>query len=286
MRLARGLWVACAIAVIGGCTTRSDPADGGSGIDAPHDAGVATIDAGRETCTSDSECDDGFACTIDTCVVGNVCDHVALDSACAAEERCVVGRGCVSSIPTECELDADCDDGAICNGTERCLGPAGERTCVAGSAFDCDDGNTCTTDACDDAIEGCRYTAAPGCDAGTSTLDGGTPCEAFATADYVGSYTFRPSAAAACTGVSFNVSEITVSVSGDVLTVRADRFTLTQSPAPTDGTFDARFSDGCATVRLEGAFTCADRWTGTWTASFGGACSCSPQNLSVRGSRR
>jgi|GEM_PF-3186339 len=62
------------------------------------------------TCTADSQCDDGLACTVDTCVNGQ-CAHDA--SAC----------GCVS--------DLECDDGDFCNGLESCVSNA----CVPGTSW-------------------------------------------------------------------------------------------------------------------------------------------------------
>jgi hypothetical protein len=137
-------------------------------------------------------------------------------------------------------------------------------------------------------VNGCSYAVAPGCDAGGTTFDAGIPCLDFEESDYPGTYTFRPAAASACVGsATYTITEVTFSVAGGTLNIRADRFTLTQSPAPTDGTFDATFSDGCLSFRLQGMFACADRWTATWTATFGGSCStCTDQMLSVRGSRR
>jgi hypothetical protein len=186
--------------------------------------------------------------------------------------------------------DLECDDGSICTGTETCVGPAGSGMCIPGRAMDCDDGNDCTIDTCnaEPAVDGCEYELAAGCDAGTSTLDGGIPCGPF-EGDYAGTYTFRPTAVSACTGsATYSISEATFSVVGGTLNVRLDRFTLTQSPAPTDGTFDVSFSDGCGSFRFVGEFACADRYSAMWTASFGGgACGlCSGQMSTVRGSRR
>ncbi len=249
------------------------------------DTGTAPADSGPQTCATAADCDDSIACTLDECVVGNVCRHDPLDARCntAAGERCVAGRGCVAGMPTDCETSEDCQDGQRCNGAEQCI--AG--MCFIGTPHDCDDGNACTEDICDEsAPSGCRYEML--CDSGTIFADAGTPCDAFEVSDYAGTFTFRPTAASACTGsATYNIGEITVSVSSGTLSVRADRFTLTQSPAPTDGTFDVSYSDGCASFRLQGMFTCADQWAGTWSASFSGTCSiCSNQSMSVRGSRR
>lgn len=53
-----------------------------------------------------------------------------------------------------CALDAVCDDGAFCNGVERCE----RERCVAGSD-PCDDGARCTADRCDEEGRRCLHTA-------------------------------------------------------------------------------------------------------------------------------
>jgi hypothetical protein len=283
--LAYVVWLALAT----GCTTGGEMMRRDTGPrDAPaRDTGSAD-DAGR-SCNVDSECNDGIACTADTCGVGYVCRNQPLDELCPMGQRCVAGVGCAAGMPSTCETHDDCSDGAFCNGAERCVGPAGSRTCVRGEPVDCDDGNACTIDTCDEAVDGCTYEVASGCDAGVGGFDAGAPCDPFEPRHYNGTFTFRPAAVSACTSSgTYNISEITMSVSGGALSVRADRFTLTQSPAPSDGTFDVTFSDSCATFRLQGMFTCANTWMGTWTATFGGSiCSfCTHQMMAVRGSRR
>lgn len=250
------------------------------------DTGPDRMDSGPETCTTAADCDDSIACTLDECVVGNVCRHDPLDARCntAAGERCVAGRGCVSGMPTDCETHADCQDGLRCNGSEQCI--AG-NCFMATTPHDCDDGNACTEDICDEsAPSGCRYETL--CDSGTVLVDAGTPCDAFEASDYSGRFSFAPTARSACTGsATYNISEIEIRLpAGGGLEIRADRFTLTQASTPTDGSFDATFSDGCSSVRLQGQFTCADRWEGTWTANFSGSCSICPSQSRGASGRR
>lgn len=60
-----------------------------------------------------------------------------------------------------CGADADCDDGNLCNGSERCepnAANADERGCVPGEALACDDGIACTVDSCD-PTQGCKHLA-------------------------------------------------------------------------------------------------------------------------------
>ncbi len=72
-----------------------------------------------------------------------------------------------------CQSDADCDDGAYCNGFETCIG--GE--CQPGTAPDCDDGVACTIDACDEQDGMCVNTPTD------SFCDNGLFCDGFETCD-------------------------------------------------------------------------------------------------------
>lgn len=54
--------------------------------------------------------------------------------------------------PRACGSDSECDDGRYCNGLESCV----DGVCIPGEFVDCDDGNLCTNDTCDDAT-GCVY---------------------------------------------------------------------------------------------------------------------------------
>ncbi|HJL15728.1 MAG TPA: hypothetical protein RMH99_08735 [Sandaracinaceae bacterium LLY-WYZ-13_1] len=274
-----------ALLLLTSCTAGGDddPDTGPPGMDASFDAGPP--DAGPRTCDDDGDCDDGFGCTIDECVVGNVCEHEPLDARCEDAERCVVGRGCVTGTPTDCTDDGDCDDGMRCNGTERCI----RDMCIAGTPLDCDDGNPCTDDICDEsATSGCRYEVAEGCDGGTRLADAGPMCDPFdPSTHYAGSFRMLPGQACdAGLGGSYTVSSLGFSVTGDTLTVTAGRFTLTQTPVPTGPDFDVTGSDGCATVRLTGSFACETQFGGMWTATHTGSCStCGTTDAAVSGRR-
>jgi hypothetical protein len=54
-----------------------------------------------------------------------------------------------------CVVNADCDDGLFCNGAEICDPVTG---CKAGTAPNCADSITCTTDTCDEATDACKHT--------------------------------------------------------------------------------------------------------------------------------
>ncbi|SDP07130.1 metallophosphoesterase [Desulforhopalus singaporensis] len=50
-----------------------------------------------------------------------------------------------------CSVDADCDDGLFCNGTETCI----EGSCQEGIAIDCNDNIVCTDDLCEESNDTC-----------------------------------------------------------------------------------------------------------------------------------
>jgi len=195
-------------------------------------------------CSSDADCDDGNPCTADRCVsaIGSpVCLHATRadgtscsdGNACNGAETCQGGTcvaggaldcddgirctsdacdptiGCIHDLTgCSCTVDADCDDGNPCNGTEQCALCAGcalhpfpccsqGPTCMAGSAApdgtqcdagvvcefgamcsagscvctpcpQCDDGDPCTIDTC--APDGCHHDPASGFDAALCRL--------------------------------------------------------------------------------------------------------------------
>jgi hypothetical protein len=87
-------------------------------------------------------CNDGLACTIDTCDPDTgQCVHTPDDSV--------------------------CDDGLFCNGEETCSALHG---CVAGDPVECDDGVACTSDACDEDQDQCVHTPMDG------ACSDGNPC--------------------------------------------------------------------------------------------------------------
>jgi hypothetical protein len=122
------------------------------------------------TCSTDMDCDDGHACTIDTCSPSSICTYIGLDGMCPAGQTCAIGRGCVMGMT--CSTDADCADAHDCTinlcgsgsppmcrapvpDSSRC--PSGQmcdatRGCVAmtgcSSSADCNDSIACTVDSC------------------------------------------------------------------------------------------------------------------------------------------
>jgi hypothetical protein len=131
------------------------------------------------------DCDDSNECTVDTCSVasgcvnapvpdGNACDDA---NACTTPDKCVSGL-CISGPPPDCDDDNTCTadscdalagctsvavidgtpcvDDDLCTASDACL--AG--ICTGGPPPDCDDGNTCTADACVTGL-GCRNAPIP-----------------------------------------------------------------------------------------------------------------------------
>ncbi|MEI9935599.1 MAG: hypothetical protein WDO69_00110 [Pseudomonadota bacterium] len=69
----------------------------------------------------------------------------------------------VRGFATACTGDAQCDDGAFCNGREQCL----SGSCVAGTPMACSDGISCTQDACSETAKACTHRASnAACDDG------------------------------------------------------------------------------------------------------------------------
>lgn len=123
-------------------------------------------DGGRP-CNTPLDCDDGHACTIDSCDVNHRCIYDEIDEMCPDGQVCEAGRGCVST--ASCSSDGDCDDSIECT-IDRCQvgglcahtpvdarcgdGETCERTrgCVTPSGCssdaECDDGIACTQDTC------------------------------------------------------------------------------------------------------------------------------------------
>ena len=148
-------------------------------------------------CTSDADCDDGFSCTTDTCVLstgeciytpldlrcddglfctgdGGVCDPNDPDAADDGSGCVRPGNPCGGDTPVcnestdtcvACETNADCDDDVACTDDE----------CLPSGACDNDPNNaSCDNDLYCDGVETCS----PGCpDADDNgCLSPGTPC--------------------------------------------------------------------------------------------------------------
>ncbi len=93
-------------------------------------------------CSSDSACDDGNLCTVDTCWPSIGCLHAPTDLPCDDADPCTEDR-CENN---QCSHAPACPATVGCGGT-TCKPSTGE--CVFGAAAGaCDDGDACTDDAC------------------------------------------------------------------------------------------------------------------------------------------
>ncbi len=89
-----------------------------------------------------------------------------------------VFAGAVTYPESDCVVDADCDDGAFCNGAETCN--VGTGACEPGTSVDCDDGVGCTDDACNEGTDSCdNVTDDANCDDGLF-CNGAEICDAIA----------------------------------------------------------------------------------------------------------
>jgi RHS repeat-associated protein len=216
-----------------------DACDSSTGVThAPVNSGTSCSDGnacnGAETCNGTGTCtngtpptvDDANPCTTDVCDPVHGVTHTPVASgtscvdgnACNGAETCNASGTCVAGTPpvvddgNPCTADAcnpstgvthtplaagtSCSDANACNGTETCNASA---TCVAGTPPTLDDGNPCTTDACNastgvthtpvavgttcsdgNACNGAETCSSSGtCVAGTvPALDDGNPCTA------------------------------------------------------------------------------------------------------------
>ncbi len=172
------------------CNETTDSCDAGT----PPACDDGAFCNGTETCneTTDScdagtppACDDGVFCngaetcneTTDSCDNGTApCDP--------GTETC--NEGTDTCDPIGCTVDADCDDGAFCNGAETC--DVGTGICQAGTAPTCDDGLYCNgTETCNETTDSCAAGTPPACNdglycngtetcnEGTDSCDAGTP---------------------------------------------------------------------------------------------------------------
>ncbi|HEX7476378.1 MAG TPA: putative metal-binding motif-containing protein [Polyangiales bacterium] len=130
-------WWALALAVVLGCSGCGTadrrielpplPPRDGDAATAADDAGTEPPD-GATRCVTDKDCDDGLACTQESCVRPGYCLRIG-DS-------------------------ARCDDGVFCNGFEVCDPKVG---CRSGPRESCNDDDACTIDSCDEARKVCVH---------------------------------------------------------------------------------------------------------------------------------
>jgi hypothetical protein len=272
-----------------GCTRTAEEHDA-----APQrDMGTPSVDVGHDApataCTTAAQCDDHVACTIDDCVIGNVCSHTAVNGSCnvAAGEHCDLTLGCTTMTSTTCTQASDCDDHVFCNGAEICV----LNHCYADPAGrDCNDGNDCTTDTCDESISHCAYTTI--CDSGVHAMDTGPVCTTFTPAtDFNGTFFVAPAQNQGCGVTMYSLSRIVLSVTGTSasatgLTIMGSGVTMTGTV--TGNTFDVSYA-GCGAYHLTGTFgSFRESFDGHWSAMYGGGAgcgSCTTMSVDVTGLR-
>ena len=149
--------------------------------------------SGCEHTPEDKLCGDGNPCTNDTCDRLGGCRFVARIGPCDDGEICTQGErcqgsACVGGTPVpcndgnQCTLD-HCDivqgcigsplpGGSACKPDEPCqqAGECEKGACVITKAVSCNDGSTCTQDACDPATGECSHVALQG------PCNDGNPC--------------------------------------------------------------------------------------------------------------
>src|SRR5215813_4142144 len=100
-----------------------------------------------------SVCDDGNACTVDTCNPDGTCAHSTPtdcnDSNPCTADSCDPSTGQCINAPktgTACDDLNDCTGNDACNAAGQCVGTPISGCCNVNT--DCDDANACTTDTC------------------------------------------------------------------------------------------------------------------------------------------
>ena len=116
-----------------------------------------TLTKGADPCASDGDCDDGVACTTDTCDgASGECSNTPSDGSCddgiaCTTDTCDVGAG---GCTNEADPSACADDGLFCNGTEVCDVDTG---CVSAGAPDCSSfDDSCATGVCNEEADTCE----------------------------------------------------------------------------------------------------------------------------------
>jgi hypothetical protein len=102
-------------------------------------------------------CDDGNACTQDTCdIFGGSCVSLPQEATCDDANVCTENDLCADGTckGTPAVAAVACDDGSSCTGDDACA----DGICT-GKAKDCDDGKPCTQDSCDPATGECAHAA-------------------------------------------------------------------------------------------------------------------------------
>jgi hypothetical protein len=297
-----------------------------SAVDAgPADTGPASVDAGTVvggSCRADRDCDDRIDCTEDTCVVGGVCEHAAIQTRCPSGQRCFPTEGCATMATRRCAMDAQCDDGVpctrdVCVAGGMCSSIRDDARCSAGQvcgAMGCIATGRCTGDGeCSNGVycDGDERCVSGVCQPGTRrTCADNDACTGDVCNEVMrrcenpplnpcggtvqsGMYRLTPGPTYSCGAGSFGpVSVITLNATATSVEVTGFAVPL-RGPAPSMGMFAANGTasqGGCQwAYNLTGNFTMADRFSGVLNVSFpfcDATRGCFSQSLLVAGVRQ
>ena len=118
------LLIAAAVIAGASCGSATPSGAGASGTGATSGSTATHGSSSGGTCTADSQCDDGFSCTVDSCVAGSCAHSIGPNqgpTACPPGQFCTVEKGCVAS--PACATNADCMTafaGDSCKQNARC----------------------------------------------------------------------------------------------------------------------------------------------------------------------
>lgn len=314
------------VAILAGCGDpermtpfRSNAVDSGaSEVVTSGDSGV--IMSG--SCRDDRDCDDRIDCTDDTCVVGGVCEHLAVMSRCPAGQRCFPSEGCATMATRRCMTDAQCDDGVpctrdVCIAGGTCNSIRDDSRCAAGQvcgAMGCLAMGRCTGDGeCGNGIycDGVERCVSGVCQAGTRvSCSDNDPCTGDVCnegmrrcenpplnpcggAVQAGTYRLTPAPTHSCAGSSIGpLGTITITTSSSGVEVSNAPITL-RGPGSTDGSFVVEGEENRSGYRWQyvftGSFVMPGRFTGVWNASVSGgvlANTCSMRSVTLEGVRQ
>ena len=319
-------WALTATLAVAGCGSpdRDNPFRT-SAVDAGlRDAGGA-VDTGVAVggaCRDDRDCDDRIACTDDTCVVGGVCEHLAVNSRCPSGQTCFPAQGCATMATRRCAMDAECDDGVpctrdVCLAGNMCSSIRDDARCGAGQvcgAMGCIAMGRCTGDGeCSNGTwcDGDERCVSGVCQPGTRrACSDNDPCtgdicnEAMDRCEnpplnpcggtvQSGTYRLTPAPTHSCAGSTVGaISSVTLTATSSGVQMTDAPITL-RGPASTDGSFYVEGEEQRSGYRWQyvftGAFVMPGRFTGVWNASVSGgvlANTCSMRSVTVEGVRQ
>ncbi|MBN1773381.1 MAG: putative metal-binding motif-containing protein, partial [Deltaproteobacteria bacterium] len=154
-RLLRLLPVAATLAAAAGCSDNDATSDGDV-ADTPDDGSPdeGGADEAGGACTTDEECWDDLFC--------NGAERCAAGECVAGRNPCDDGIDCTRDVCSEtasprCSYepdDAACRNGVACDGDERCVLGWG---CTSSEPPDCNDDDPCTLDRCEETAGGCVH---------------------------------------------------------------------------------------------------------------------------------